>query len=32
MIYYGQPSRWKPAVEEIIVTEAVNQLKALDAK
>jgi Neutral/alkaline non-lysosomal ceramidase, N-terminal len=32
MIYYGQPSRWKPAVEDIIVNEAVSQLKALDGK
>lgn len=31
MIYYGMPSRWKPAVEEIIVTEASKQLKDLDA-
>jgi hypothetical protein len=32
MVYYGQPSRWKPAVEEIIVNEVVSQLKALDTK
>jgi hypothetical protein len=32
MIYYGLPTRWKPAVEEVIVAEAVRQLKVLDAK